>query len=251
MIKKFRNERGSITLFILASCMVFLVSIIGVFSYIKNKEITMDEQYTQIKKRYEVDLNNKDKLYKIEASNAKISNISINFESQEGYFIPTGSSNVQISQRFKLESGTKSSIKSISYAWSDNADITPNSWEYLSSIYTEYTVKLDNAKENNYYLWIKVTDDYSNEEKIFKNESPIKVRNGEILIEKVGTIANIKFPEDILIYNKKVGQGTDLENAKINVKNNDSASITLENETNTVYVQATDAHGNKIYNSTI
>ena len=51
MIKKFRDERGSITLFILASCMVFLVSIVGVFSYIKNKEVTMDEQYIQIKKR--------------------------------------------------------------------------------------------------------------------------------------------------------------------------------------------------------
>ncbi len=251
MIKKFRDERGSITLFILASCMVFLVSIVGVFSYIKNKEVTMDEQYIQIKKRYEVDLNNKDNLYKIEASNVKTSNISIEFESQEGYFIPTGSSNVQISQRFNLENGTQYGIKSISYAWSDNIETTPNSWKYLSSIYTEYTVNLDDATENNYYLWIKIVDDYSNEEKIFKNESPIKVINGEISIEKVGEIVNIKFPDDILIYNKKIGQGTDLESAKLNLKNAEFTSITLDNTANTVYVQATDAHGNKIYNSVI
>ena len=52
-MKNFRSNKGSITLFVLLSCLFFLVLVTSTSIYIKNKSIAQDSQYYQIKEKYE------------------------------------------------------------------------------------------------------------------------------------------------------------------------------------------------------
>lgn len=48
-----KNQKGSITYFVLISCLFFITSVTGVFMYMQSKQIAVDREYRQIKSFYE------------------------------------------------------------------------------------------------------------------------------------------------------------------------------------------------------
>lgn len=50
---KINNQKGSITLFVLVSCMFFIASVVCIQMYIQSKKIAVDREYRQIKANYE------------------------------------------------------------------------------------------------------------------------------------------------------------------------------------------------------
>ena len=48
-----RNEKGSITLFVLISCIFFIASVACVQMYMQSKQTAVDREYRQIKESYE------------------------------------------------------------------------------------------------------------------------------------------------------------------------------------------------------
>ena len=58
-----KSQKGSITLFVLVSCLFFLASVACVNMYLQSKQIAVDREYRQIKANYEKDINNMDSIY--------------------------------------------------------------------------------------------------------------------------------------------------------------------------------------------
>ena len=48
-----RSEKGSITLFVLVSCMFFIASVACVQIYMQSKQTAVDREFSQIKDNYE------------------------------------------------------------------------------------------------------------------------------------------------------------------------------------------------------
>lgn len=61
--ERLRDEKGSITLFILLSVLFFLVIVVSVFVYVQNKQSAMDREYNKIKNSYEQDIGNEGEIY--------------------------------------------------------------------------------------------------------------------------------------------------------------------------------------------
>lgn len=244
MINNLKSERGSITIFVLASCLFFLISTVGVQAYTKNKQIAQETDYKQIKETYEKDIANQEAIYNKLKDVSKSGNITVSFESQDGYLIPTGGSSTDITQKFTIDNGTNKEIRQINYGWSNSNGIEPVEWISLPTNNFSYLVTKRGATEGDYYLWIKVVDEDANEEKIHM-QSAITVYNQEITIARDGSNAAITYPSQVNMYNKKIGQGTNENEAKNSKVNNVNPSIDIIS--NYVYTEATDSHGNKIY----
>ena len=71
-----KSQKGSITLFVLVSCLFFLASVACVNMYMQSKQVAVDREYRQIKATYEKDINNMDSIY-TELSNKN--NLIVNF----------------------------------------------------------------------------------------------------------------------------------------------------------------------------
>lgn len=248
MNNKLKSERGSVTIFILASCLFFLMSTIGVQGYIKNKQSALEKDYRQVKESYEKDIDNQEKIYNKLKDVSKSGDITVSFETQEGYLIPTGANSVNILQKFTVDNGTNKEIRQISYGWSNSNSSEPVEWTSLPTNNFTCLVSKDGAVVGDYYLWVKVVDEDSHEETVHM-QNAITVYNQEITIVKSGENAIITYPSSITIYNKKVGQGLNVEEAKLNKANNVNSSVGMTS--NYVYVEATDSHGNKIYKNTL
>ena len=52
-----KSQKGSITLFVLVSCLFFLASVACVNMYMHSKQIAVDREYRQVKANYEKDIN--------------------------------------------------------------------------------------------------------------------------------------------------------------------------------------------------
>ena len=63
MQKILKNEKGSISLFILLAALFFLVVVTGVGVSLKNKEAEIDAQFEKIKQNYEKDVGNEEQIY--------------------------------------------------------------------------------------------------------------------------------------------------------------------------------------------
>ena len=66
-----KNQRGSVSLFILVSALFFLVVVLGVGITLRNKEAAMNTQFQRIKENYEEDVGREPAIYteKIEEQN--------------------------------------------------------------------------------------------------------------------------------------------------------------------------------------
>lgn len=58
-----KNERGSISLFVLLSALFFLVVVTSVGVSFKNKETRIDTEFAKIKASYEKDIGNEEQIY--------------------------------------------------------------------------------------------------------------------------------------------------------------------------------------------
>ena len=242
MKKGLRSEKGSVTVFVLASCLFFLVSVIGVQEYTKNKQMAVEDDYRLIKLNYEKDIGNQKVIYENLKENEILGNITINFKEQEDYLIPTGSNTCVITQQFTIENRANKNIESISYGWSNNENTEPVNWEFISSQTLSSIARKTDVTEGDYYLWVKVIEDNNSEK---KEKTNVSVLNREISISQSNSNAVITYPEDV--YNKKVGQGENESAAKANATNNSNVKIPISS--NIIYVEGTDSHGNKIYKS--
>ena len=75
-IQNFKNQNGSITLFVLIACMFFIIVLIGLFISNQNKIQSQAKQIAQIQDTYKVSLNEMDEQYS-NVSNSGSSNITM------------------------------------------------------------------------------------------------------------------------------------------------------------------------------
>lgn len=243
MKKGLRSEKGSVTVFVLASCLFFLVSVIGVQEYTKNKQMSVEDDYRQIKLNYEKDIGNQQVIYENLKENESLGNITVNFKEQENYLIPTGSNTCVITQQFTIENRANKNIESISYGWSSNENTEPVNWEFISSQTLSSIARKTDATEGDYYLWVKVKHEGKNEGASTRS-SKITVYIDEITIGKSSSKVVITYPSTVTLYNKKIGQGETEQEAKNNLVNNTNSTINISSKV--LYVETTDSHGNKI-----
>ena len=64
----FKSEKGSITLFVLASCIFFIASVTCVQMYLNNKERAINQEYKQVKSNYEKNIGKEGEIYENLAS---------------------------------------------------------------------------------------------------------------------------------------------------------------------------------------
>ena len=242
MKKGYRSEKGSITVFTLASCLFFLVSVIGVQTYTKNKQIAVENDYKQVKQSYEKDINNQAEIYN--RIKDLTGDIGVNFEAQEGYLIPTGATSCTISQKFTVDNQSNNRVQSVSFGWSTDPETEPTSWENASMQSLTHTANKTEVDKGDYYLWVKVKHEGENEA-VSARSGKITVYSDEITISKTDSNASITYPVSVALYNKKVGQGETEQEAKANLQNNTNSTLGISS--NVLYVEATDSHGNKIY----
>ena len=58
-----KNEKGSITVFVLASCLFFIGAVACTQIYMQSKQTALEREYRQIKSNYETDSDNIDDIY--------------------------------------------------------------------------------------------------------------------------------------------------------------------------------------------
>lgn len=149
-----RSEKGSITLFVLVSCMFYIASVTCVQMYMQTKRVAVDREYRQVKANYELNTldeeNLKESYYKL----ANLENAEINVLEKE-------KTNNKITVKFNLNTDNLD-IKTIKYGWGLSEDInTVPSWTYLekNSINNQITVINENAEEETeYYLFVVVNN---------------------------------------------------------------------------------------------
>ena len=106
---KLKSEKGSVTLFVLVSCLFFLTSVACINMYISSKQSAVTKEYQQIKKNYEQDLSpeNVEKIY----NNLKNQNSIVSFGKPHKSY-----KNKELFVPITLNK-TDLDIKSIKYGW--------------------------------------------------------------------------------------------------------------------------------------
>ena len=233
-----KNNRGSITVFIIASCLLFIITAIGIATYVQNKVNNSEGQYKQIKSIYEKEIGNEKAIYENSKGMKKniSNNFSVNFDNKDVYVLPTGQSEVTISQRFSVETNKSQNINSIKYIWldekSDDISAVTDNWNTIDS----------NEKINDSEYFYPKTEGTEEIKPIDVVKSTISVNGTTVTLGKG------------LSYNYKVGiSDTSIEDAKntiktlsgITEKQDGTKTATITTGTY-IYIEATDAYGNKV-----
>lgn len=122
-----KNERGSITLFVLVSCLFFIASVTCVQMYMQSKQASIDREYRQVKANYETQLADSASLDETYAQLSELENITINIEKT------TLESN-QLIVEFSLSNRTNLKINTIKYGWGTSSSMdTVSAWNYLEA----------------------------------------------------------------------------------------------------------------------
>ena len=153
----FKSKRGSITLFVLVSCLFFIASVACVNMYIQSKQSAIDREYRQIKATYEKDINNMDSIY---TELANKNNLSVNFGLPK---INYTSNIISVNTYINLE---YLNIKTLKYGWYYDTNYINNpsisritNWTYVENQNGENEfVATYNYIENDgfYYLCVMV-----------------------------------------------------------------------------------------------
>ncbi len=149
-----RNERGSITLFVLISCMFFVASVACVQMYMQSKKVAVDREYRQIKSNYEGNTLDENVLKNDYEQLVKLNSMSVNIVKS------TWTNNV-LNVEFNI-SDTSVSIKTIKYGWgtSDAVD-TVNKWTFIENGSSEtnmYALNNNATQAGDYHLFIVIND---------------------------------------------------------------------------------------------
>ena len=86
-----RNEKGSITLFVLISCLFFVASVACVQMYMQSKKTAVYREYRQIKSNYEGNTLDENNLKEDYIQVEKLNNTNINITN---YFVKKKSRNI-------------------------------------------------------------------------------------------------------------------------------------------------------------
>ena len=152
-----KSQKGSITLFVLVSCLFFLASVACVNMYMQSKQVAVDREYRQVKANYEKDINNMDSIY---AELTNKNNLSVNFGIPE---INQTSKKISVKIYINLE---YLNIKTLKYGWYYDTNYINNpsisritNWTYVENQNGENEfVATYNYIENDgfYYLCVMV-----------------------------------------------------------------------------------------------
>lgn len=149
-----RNERGSITLFVLISCMFFIASVACVQMYMQSKKIAVDREYRQIKSNYEGNTLDENNLKENYEQLSKIKNIGINI-------VKATWLNNNLNVEFTL-TDTDVNIKTIKYGWgtAESVDTVPK-WTFVendSPSGSKFALNSSAINNGDYHLFIVVND---------------------------------------------------------------------------------------------
>lgn len=150
----FRNQKGSITLFVLISCMFFVASVACVQMYMQSKKSAVDREYRQIKSNYEgntLDENVLKENYE-QLSNSKNINVTI---------VKSTISNNVLSVEFNVQN-TNFDVKSIKYGWgTSESEDTVNQWNFIENNSIEstmYAINNEATEAKDYHLFIVINE---------------------------------------------------------------------------------------------
>lgn len=62
-MKNLKSEKGAITLFVLLACLFFVISLLGVYNYVQNRNQASNSEYEKVKENYEKDVGNEEIVY--------------------------------------------------------------------------------------------------------------------------------------------------------------------------------------------
>ncbi|MBO4816179.1 MAG: hypothetical protein J5507_04655 [Clostridia bacterium] len=138
-----KNQKGSITLFVLVSCLFFLASVACVNMYMQSKQVAIDREYRQIKANYEKDINNMDAIYE---ELSRKNNLVVNFDIPE---INNTRQIISVNTYINLE---YLNVKTLKYRWyysneEKNTNVQEDINELLSNDVTNWTyVEIQNGE---------------------------------------------------------------------------------------------------------
>ena len=142
-----KSQKGSITLFVLVSCLFFVATVVCIQMNVSSKQIAVEREYMQIKSNYEKDLTNMNEIY------TRLSEFDVQFED-----ISVDQANGNISATISLSSPID--VKELKYGWLYNVDAVESSslnssdiqvWTYAENTDSPITAILNNAQNSGYY----------------------------------------------------------------------------------------------------
>lgn len=147
-----RSEKGSITLFVLVSCMFFIASVACVQIYMQSKQTAVDREFRQIKDNYEGNSLDENNLKESYEKILKQKNIEINI-------INTSLKDESIIVEFNVNDVYTNLIK---YGWAkENTIDKVSKWTYIeksSSKDNMLAIYDEEAHSGDYYLFIVIND---------------------------------------------------------------------------------------------
>ena len=146
-----KNEKGSITLFVLLAILFFLMVIFSVFMSSSNKNRIQMSELDRIKQEYDKDVDRIDEIYDEVASKELI---QVAFDANGGTFNIAKDGTVDISSNISITYKEEMTIVSREYGWSSSSEQEPSSWTSFSS--DSLTVENPNLGQGSYYLWVRV-----------------------------------------------------------------------------------------------
>ena len=134
--KILKNEKGSITLFVILAILFFLIVVFSVFMSSSNKNRIQASELDKIKEEYEKDVNNIDEIYDEIASNELI---QIAFDANGGTYNIANDGTIDISSNVSITYEDNMTIISREYGWSNSSEEEPSSWINFTSDNIEVT----------------------------------------------------------------------------------------------------------------
>ena len=248
--KFFKEEHGSVTLFVLIAMIFFLIVTISIYVNSQSKLQAQNAEVEQIKKNYEKKNYSEYLEHTYNDLTKNATTIKFSFDGGE-YAMPT-TGKARIATKVSIENQNPNiTITEIHYQWSKSSDEKPTTW--AGTINNNDLVEKNDCEKTSYYLWIKTVD--NNGVETITVSEPFVIKEANITFNYIKTITaptlnvNINF-DSILTTAYKSGIGKTQTTAKNNRKqlnvSNNIGKIGLE-ENNYIYAEATDVMGNLVY----
>ena len=248
--KFFKEEHGSVTLFVLIAMIFFLIVTISIYVNSQSKLQAQNAEIEQIKKNYEK--NNYSEYLENTYNDLTQNTTTIKFSFDGGEYAMPTTGKARIATKISIENQNPNiTITEIHYQWSESSDEKPTTW--AGTINNNDLVEKNDCEKTSYYLWIKTVD--NNGVETITVSEPFVIKEANITFDYIKTITaptlnvNINF-DSILTTAYKSGIGNTVTSAKNNRKqlnvSNNIGKIGLE-ENNYIYAEATDVMGNLVY----
>ena len=245
-----KNEKGSVTLFVLIAMIFFLIVTISIYVNSQSKLQAQNAEIEQIRKNYEK--NNYSEYLEHTYNDLTQNTTTIKFSFDGGEYAMPTTGKARIATKISIENQNPNiTITEIHYQWSESSSEKPTTW--AGTINNNDLVEKNDCEKTSYYLWIKTVD--NNGIETITVSKPFVIKEANINLDYIKTITaptlnvNINF-DSILTTAYKSGIGKTQTTAKNNRKqlnvSNNIGKIGLE-ENGYIYAEATDVMGNLVY----